>query len=129
MNGMIEIIVSLFILTGTLLSLLSSFGFIRLPDVYTRSHAGTKSITLGLLCILLGVFLYFWLVDGHFSIRLILGIVFVFITAPVAGHLICRAAHRSGVQLAEESVKDELQEVLAEKNKKEFEKEAVDGQH
>ena len=107
-----EIIASFFILIGTAFSLLSAFGIIRLPDVYTRSHAATKSVTLGVLCTLLGAFLYFWLVDGLVSVRLLLGIFFVFLTAPVAGHLICRAAYRSNVELAKESVQDDLKEVL-----------------
>ena len=42
----------------------------------------------------------------------ILGIVFVFLTAPVAGHLIIRAAYRSKVKLADISAEDELYEVL-----------------
>lgn len=110
-----EIIALFFIIVGTLLSLLSSIGFIRLPDVYTRSHAGTKSVTLGLLCILLGAFLYFWIKDGIVSIRLLLGIIFIFLTAPVAGHLIARSAYRSGVELADISVKDELKELYEQK--------------
>ena len=81
-------------------------------DVYTRSHAATKSATLSVLTCLLGAFIYFWSHDGFFSIRLILGIIFVFITAPVAGHLVCRAAYRSRVPLAEGSGEDMLKPVL-----------------
>jgi len=50
--------------------------------------------------------------DGYVSVRLILGILFVFVTAPVAGHLICRAAYRSHVPLAEGSGEDELKDKL-----------------
>ncbi|MFC3788082.1 monovalent cation/H(+) antiporter subunit G [Paenibacillus sp. GCM10012307] len=112
MNAIIEILIAVMVLAGTVLSLLSSLGFIRLPDVYTRAHAATKSVTLGILFILLGTFLYFWFVHGLISIRLLLGIVFVFLTAPVAGHLIIRSAYRSGVKLSDTSVKDELREDL-----------------
>lgn len=113
----LDIIVILLILLGTLLSLLSSLGFVRLPDVYTRLHAGTKSSTLGLLCILFAAFLYFWYAEGHVSIRLLLGIVFIFITAPVSGHMIARSAYRSGVRLADISVKDDLGKALSEEQK------------
>ncbi|WP_017726053.1 Na+/H+ antiporter subunit G [Halalkalibacterium ligniniphilum] len=109
---MSEVIASILILIGTALSLLSAFGLIRLPDLYTRSHAATKSATLGVLCVLLGTFFYFWLAEGFLSIRLLLGIFFVFLTAPVAGHLICRAAYRSKVELTKETVQDDLKEVL-----------------
>ncbi len=108
----IEAIVLVMILIGTLLNALSSLGFIRLPDVYNRSHAATKSITLGILFILLGTFIHFLFVDDYFSVRLLLGIVFVFLTAPVTGHLIVRSAYRFGVKLSDSSVKDELAEDL-----------------
>lgn len=108
----IEIVVGILIMAGTVMSLLSSLGIIRLPDVYNRAHASTKSATLGILCILLGAFLYFFFTHGVSSIRLLLGIVFVFLTAPVAGHLIIRSAHRSKVALADISVQDDLQHYL-----------------
>jgi multicomponent Na+:H+ antiporter subunit G len=111
-KAMIEIVVGILIMTGTVMSLLSSLGIIRLPDVYNRAHASTKSATLGILCILLGAFLYFFFTHGVSSIRLLLGIVFVFLTAPVAGHLIIRSAHRSKVALADISVQDDLQDYL-----------------
>lgn len=111
-NAIIEWIVIALILSGTVLSLLSSLGIIRLPDVYTRAHATTKSATLGILCILLGAFIYFLFKHEVISIRLLLGIVFVFLTAPVGGHLIIRAAHRSKVNLADISVQDDLQDYL-----------------
>ncbi|OWR30114.1 Na+/H+ antiporter subunit G [Saccharibacillus sp. O23] len=100
----------LLILLGALLSVFSAFGIIRLPDVYLRSHAATKSSTLGVLCVLTGVFLYFASVMQTASMNILLGIVFFFITAPVAGHLNGRAAHRTGVPLWTGSVQDELAE-------------------
>lgn len=113
----IETIVIVMVLIGTVLSLLSSLGFLRLPDVYTRSHAATKSITLGILFILLSTFLYFMFIHDQVSIRLLLGIIFVFLTAPVTGYLIARSAYRYGVKLSDSSVQDELAEDL-EKAKK-----------
>lgn len=108
----IEWIAVLLILFGSIVSVISAFGMLRLPDVYTRSHAATKSATLSVLCCLLGAFIYFWSHDGYVSVRLILGIIFTFITAPVAGHLVCRAAYRSRVPLAEGSGEDALKTVL-----------------
>ncbi|RED64259.1 MULTISPECIES: monovalent cation/H(+) antiporter subunit G [Cohnella] len=115
----IETIVVVMVIIGTLMNTLSSLGFIRLPDVYNRSHAATKSITLGILFILLGTFIHFLFVDDYFSVRLLLGIVFVFLTAPVTGHLIVRSAYRFGVKLSDSSIKDELAEDLERAKKKE----------
>lgn len=111
-DAVIETVVAICVLLGTLATLLSSLGVIRLPDVYTRAHATTKSTTLGILFILLGAFIYFLFTHQIISIRLILGVVFVYFTAPVAGHMIIRSAHRSGVPLAEINIQDHLQRDL-----------------
>ncbi|MGM0875521.1 MAG: monovalent cation/H(+) antiporter subunit G [Bacillota bacterium] len=108
---MIEIskfIVGFLILLGALFSLVAAIGVVRLPDTYTRNHAASKSATLGVISILLGLFMYYLLIDHHANARVLLGIVFVFITSPVAGHLIMRAAYNSGVPLWENSVQDDL---------------------
>ncbi|WP_235918305.1 monovalent cation/H(+) antiporter subunit G [Paenibacillus lutrae] len=112
-----ELLIGMIILAGALLSVLSAFGLIRLPDVYLRSHAATKSATLGVLLILTGAFLYFSFYLDHISAKLLLGIVFVFITGPVAGHLNARAAYRSGVALWERSVQDDLKPALKKSRK------------
>lgn len=107
-----EFLGALLILTGGIMSVISVFGLIRLPDIYTRSHAATKSSTLAVLLTLSGAFIYFWATEHFISVRLLLGIVFVFLTAPVAGHLLVRAAYRSKVKLADISGTDDLYEVL-----------------
>lgn len=111
-NQIIELAAVLLILLASIMSVISAFGIIRLPDVYTRSHAATKSSTLAVMLSLTGAFIYLWLHDAYISVRLILGVVFVFLTAPVAGHLITRAAYRSKVKLSESTSDDALKEVL-----------------
>ncbi|WP_110113726.1 monovalent cation/H(+) antiporter subunit G [Bacillus sp. CGMCC 1.16541] len=114
MTEISSIIIGIIILLGSLLTLVTMIGFIRLPDVYTRSHAASKSATLGVMLVLIGCLLFFWMEEGYVSARLILGIVFVFITSPVAGHLISRAAYYDKVPLWEKTVRDDLKD----KNKK-----------
>lgn len=104
--------IGIVVLFGALLSAVSAFGLVKLPDVYLRSHAATKSATLGVLFILAGAFLYFLFFRDHVSVKLLFGIVFVFITSPVAGHLNGRAAYRSGVSMWNGSVMDDLKDVL-----------------
>ncbi|WP_252314274.1 monovalent cation/H(+) antiporter subunit G [Sinobaca sp. H24] len=118
LNVIIEIITALFLLLGTSLALLSAIGILRLPDIYTRSHAGTKSATLGVLCTLMGTFIFFAGTEQFISIRLLLGILFVFLTAPVAGHLLCRAAYHSDVAMSNRSVLNELKNVIHVKKEK-----------
>lgn len=107
-----ELLFALLILFGALLSVVSAYGLIRLPDVYLRSHAAAKSATLGVLCILSGAFLYFAFFLDHVSTKLLIGIVFVFLTSPLSAHLNSRAAYRSGVPLWNRRVQDDLKEEL-----------------
>ncbi|MCP8616943.1 monovalent cation/H(+) antiporter subunit G [Salirhabdus salicampi] len=109
---MIEIIISFLLIAGTFFILSGSVGIIRFPDVYTRLHAATKSSTLGVSNVLVGAFLFMYFYAETFSGKLILGIIFVLLTAPVSGHVISRAAHRSGVDLWSGSIKDAYQDDL-----------------
>ncbi|AIQ68328.1 monovalent cation/H(+) antiporter subunit G [Paenibacillus graminis] len=118
MNLIGELLIAILVLLGALLCGLGAFGLVRLPDVYLRSHAATKSATLGVLCVLAGAFLFFFFYIEVVSIKLLLGIVFVFITSPVAGHLNGRAAYRSGVPLWKGSVQDDLKPVLKKRETK-----------
>lgn len=108
MTEIVKGIVGLLIAVGVLLHLVAALGVIRLPDVYTRNHAASKAATLGIMAILLATFLYFYLINGQFNSRILLGIAFFFLTSPVAGHLIGRAAYNSGVKLWDKSVRDDL---------------------
>ncbi|MEC1525061.1 monovalent cation/H(+) antiporter subunit G [Neobacillus niacini] len=122
MSVIIDFLIGFFILVGALFCLIATVGVIRLPDVYTRNHAASKAATLGVMSILLGTFLYFYALEGHFNSRLILGIIFLFMTSPISGHLINRAAYNSGVKLWDKSVRDDLKEY----NKKVMEKSSVE---
>ena len=72
----VEYIAATLILIGSIIGFISAIGILKFPDVYTRAHAATKSSTLAVLLTLSGAFIYFWLTEGYFSVRLILGIVF-----------------------------------------------------
>ncbi|NGM85240.1 Na+/H+ antiporter subunit G [Paenibacillus sp. 7124] len=112
MNMAGEWLFAVLVLFGALFCGISAFGLVRLPDVYLRSHAATKSATLGVLCVLAGAFLYMMFYVEVVSFKLLTAIVFVFITSPVAGHLNGRAAYRSGVKLWENSIQDDMKPVL-----------------
>lgn len=105
-----EAVAAVFIIAGSLVSILSAVGVLRFPDVYTRAHAASKSSALGVLFSLTGAFLYFGLVHNFISIRLLLAIFFVFLTAPVGAHVVLRAAHHSGVELAGINPRDDLKD-------------------
>lgn len=107
-----ELIGALIILFGAIISVTSAIGIIRFPDIYSRAHAATKTTTLAVLITLFGTFFYLLFAQSYLSVRLILGIAFVFITAPVSGHLVLRAAYRAGIPMSEKTVSDELKDVI-----------------
>jgi len=106
---------SIFILLGVFFTLLSAIGVMRLPDVYSRMHAAGKSSTLGVICLMLATFLYF-IPEGVINAKLLLTILFVFITAPLSALMINRSAYRVGVPLAKNSVEDELKAMYEQEN-------------
>lgn len=83
---------------------------IRFGSVYSRLHAATKSATLGVAGVLIGTLVFFYFQSETIDGSLILGIVFVLLTSPISGHLISRAAYRSGVPLWDPNFHDELKQ-------------------
>ncbi len=101
-----DIITALLMIFGASFMLLAAVGVLRLPDLFIRMHAATKSGTLGVSGMLLALAVHFD--DLGVAIRAGLAIVFLFLTAPVAAHFIGRAAYIVGVPLWEGTVVDEL---------------------
>jgi multicomponent Na+:H+ antiporter subunit G len=77
-------------------------GILRLPDFYTRLHAAGKLDTLGSLMILLGLAIYTALpmTPGALltALKLMLIVVFVFLSSPTATHAIVDAGIRAGLE-------------------------------
>jgi multicomponent Na+:H+ antiporter subunit G len=96
------------VLIGVFFVVAGSIGIIRLPDVYNRLHAASKSSTLGVAGIVLASLLFFGMTTGVYSGKKVLTIFFIFLTAPAAGQMISRAAYQVGVKLWDKSVLDEL---------------------
>lgn len=91
---------------GAFFMFVAALGVFRMPDIYMRLHANTKSATFGVFFLLLGAAIHFW--DFSITARAVAIMVFLFITAPVAAHMIGRAAYISGAPLWEGTLSDEL---------------------
>ncbi|MGB1975430.1 MAG: monovalent cation/H(+) antiporter subunit G [Vibrio toranzoniae] len=92
-----DIIVGVLLCLGTLFTLVASLGVLRMPDLYTRMHAVTKAGTVGLASLLLAV--AFAIPDITVISRVIGTMLFIFITAPVASHLLGKATQESGYKI------------------------------
>lgn len=97
-------------IAGALFLLLAGIGIIRLPDLFCRASATTKAATLGVGCLLVAVALHFG--DLQVTTRVLATLAFLLLTAPVAAHMIARAAYSQGVPLWSGTVLDEFQERL-----------------
>lgn len=90
---MVDLVSSALIVVGAAFSAVAGLGALRLHDVLTRMHAATKASTLALLLISCGAALRIG--DGSAALKLLLAVSLVFITAPIAAHLVGRAAYRA----------------------------------
>jgi multicomponent Na+:H+ antiporter subunit G len=96
------------LLMGTAFLLLAAIGLARLPDVYMRLQATSKAVTMGVGWMMLAVALHFEAPGG--ILRAIAVFNFVYFSAPVAAHLIGRAAYRMKAPLWHGTIFDELSE-------------------
>ena len=94
------------VVLGVILCLLSAVGVLRMPDVYIRLQVASKASSLGIALLMLGVALHFG--ELSVTIRALLVVVFLFLTAPVTAHVIGRAAYLTGTPLASGTSPDEL---------------------
>lgn len=104
----IDILVGLLVLAGAFFVLVAGVGVFRLQDIMMRMHAATKAGALGVGLILAAVAVHFG--EVGITTRAVAGIAFIILTAPVAAHLIGRAAYFSGVPLWEKTRSDALAE-------------------
>lgn len=93
-GGLADLAAGVLFLLGALLSLVAAIGLLRFPDVLTRMHSAAKPQVLGLILITVGVGLR--LRDASTVALLALVVLFQLLTAPVASHMIGRAAVRGG---------------------------------
>lgn len=80
---------------GLFFMAVTAIGMIRLPDFYARTHAASKTETLGIGLLLGGLVLH----EGAtlVSLKMALGLLFVFIANPVAVHVLARSALQVGI--------------------------------
>ena len=99
---------------GPLFLLIAGIGIVRLPDLFCRASATTKAATLGVGCLLIAVAVHFG--DLGVTTRVLATIAFLLLTAPVAAHMIARAAYSQGVSLWSGTVCDEYRSSLDERS-------------
>jgi multicomponent Na+:H+ antiporter subunit G len=102
-----DLLAAVLVLVGAGLMLLAGIGIMRMPDLFTRMQAATKAASLGSGATLLAVALHFD--DLGISVRALLAIGFIFLTAPISAHMLARAAYFMGIPLWGKTLIDDLE--------------------
>ncbi|KAA6186115.1 Na+/H+ antiporter subunit G [Thiohalocapsa marina] len=94
MAALLDLLGALLLLVGSVFMLLGGLGLVRMPDVFNRIQAGTKTTTLGTLLTLSGV----GLLQPDWALKLLLIGLFILFTNPLSAQVLARAAHRIGLR-------------------------------
>ena len=91
-----DLLGALLVLAGGFFLIVGGLGLVRLPDLFTRLHAAGVGDTLGVGLFVLG---YMLLVDlGIVTAKLLLVLLFILLTSPVATHALAKAALHGGLR-------------------------------
>ncbi len=100
-----DIFCSSLILIGVFFTLTGCVGIYKFHDIYTRLHAASKGTTFGFAFIVIGAALI--LGQPTDIAKALLAVIFQFITAPIAGHMIARVAIQKGLKPIESPTEEE----------------------
>ena len=84
------------ILAGLFFLIVAAIGMLRLPDVFTRSHALSLTDSLGAFLVLAGLAIYQGFSLNLLKILVVLAL--IYLLNPVISHATIRAALRSGLK-------------------------------
>lgn len=86
----------LFIFLGLVFIFFGTLGIIRFPDIYTRLQTSSKCDAAGAVALLVGLMVR----EGFdsLSLRILIILVFLLLTNPVASHAIARSAAIRGIK-------------------------------
>ncbi len=106
MAALLDVIGGVLLVSGTAFLLFGGIGLLRMPDVFNRIQAGTKTTTLGTLLTLAGAAC----LEPAWGWKLLLIGVFLLFTNPLSSQLLASTAHRQAVQKSPATVVDRLAE-------------------
>lgn len=81
---------------GSAFYVIGAFGILRMPDLFTRMHAASVCDTFGAALLLLGMMLQAGI--GLVTVKLVVILLLLVFTGPVATHALARAAIHAGVE-------------------------------
>ena len=91
-----ELLSIVFIVSGLFFLIVAAIGVIRLPDVFSRSHAVSLTDSLGAFLVLVGIALHEGF--GASMLKILAVLALLYIQNPVISHATIRAAFRAGLK-------------------------------
>jgi multicomponent Na+:H+ antiporter subunit G len=118
MDVVINILSWILIVAGSFFVVVGAFGLIRMPDVYTRMHAGSVIDTTGAGFLIIGMMLQAGL--SLITLKLFFLLLIFFFTSPVVSHALAQAALAAGIepQLSKDRRPNDEKRATKGKNKK-----------
>ncbi len=86
---MTDLVGSIIVFVGAVFLFSAGLGMFRMPDAFSRIHAGTKATTLGNTLVLVGVAFY----QPDWTLKLLVIVYFVLMTNPISSHALAHAAY------------------------------------
>jgi multicomponent Na+:H+ antiporter subunit G len=99
-----------FVLFGSIITFIAALGVLRLPDFFMRMHAATKAGVVGPSLLLMGA--GFYEPSWGTWIKIAVAILFLFMTTPIAAHLLGKAGFLGGVGLWKGTSRNDLGDML-----------------
>lgn len=96
MSAIADIASWILLLSGSFFVLTGGIGVLRMPDVYTRSHAAGITDTLGALLIISGLAIQSGLT--LVTVKLVLILLFLLFTSPTSSHALNHTAWAGGLR-------------------------------
>jgi multicomponent K+:H+ antiporter subunit G len=87
----LDVGLSVLVIAGALFALVGSIGLVRFAEFLKRLHGPTKAGTVGVGAVLLASMGY-WAATGRVGLHELLITAFVIMTAPIAAHMLVKAA-------------------------------------
>jgi multicomponent Na+:H+ antiporter subunit G len=94
MNWLLTIVEAVLLFGGCAFLVISGIGVLRLPDIFTRLHAAGLTDTMGAGLLILGLTIEWGLT--LVTVKLLLILLFIWATSPVASHALAKIALRDG---------------------------------
>ncbi len=103
-SAVVPLLADALVVLGVLVITVGVYGMLRMPDAYTRLHAASKTVILGMMPLLLASA---FTGDRGVVLRVILIGLFLLVTTPVSAHMVGRAAYLRGERMRAPEAVDE----------------------